>query len=93
MAELVARARDDRRFRRGRDEICAESRALPTRANGQLAVAYYALDAETGRYAAAAIDVLTLEGALIKEITAFVSPELFPAFGLPPELPADEQLR
>ena len=41
----------------------------------------------------AALDVLTLEGTLIKEITAFVTPELFPRFGLPPELPADEQLR
>ena len=37
---------------------------------------------ETGRYAASAIDVLTFEGALIKEITAFVPPELFPRFGL-----------
>jgi RNA polymerase sigma-70 factor (ECF subfamily) len=67
-------------------EFCAASRTVPTRANGQPAVAYYHLDAETGRYVAAALDLLTLEGAWIKEITAFVSPDLFPRFGLPPEL-------
>ena len=69
-------------------ETCAESRALPTRANGQPAIAYYHLDAETGRYLAAAIDVITLHGALIKEITAFVTPQAFASFGLPPEVPA-----
>jgi RNA polymerase sigma-70 factor, ECF subfamily len=67
-------------------EECAESRTVPTRANGQPAVAYYHLDAETGRYLPAAIDVVSLEGALIKEITAFVIPEIFPRFGLPGEL-------
>jgi RNA polymerase sigma-70 factor (ECF subfamily) len=67
-------------------QVCAESRTVPTRANGQPAVAYYHLDAETGRYLATAIDVITLEGALIKEITAFVSPEVFSRFGLPAEL-------
>jgi RNA polymerase sigma-70 factor, ECF subfamily len=67
-------------------EECAESRTVPTRANGQPAVAYYHLDAETGRYLPAAIDVVSLEGALIKEITAFVTPEIFPRFGLPDEL-------
>jgi RNA polymerase sigma-70 factor (ECF subfamily) len=67
-------------------EVCAESRAVPTRANGQPAVAYYHRDGETGRYAALAIDVLTLEGARIKEITAFITPEIFPSFDLPSEL-------
>ncbi len=74
-------------FSKAAREFCPESRAVPTRANGQLAVAYYQLDSETGRYAAAALDVLTLEGNLIKEITAFINPELFSAFGLPAELP------
>jgi hypothetical protein len=37
-------------------------------------------------YVPSAIDVLTLEGGLIKEITAFVTPEIFPRFGPPPEL-------
>jgi RNA polymerase sigma-70 factor (ECF subfamily) len=66
--------------------VCAEARGVPTRASGQPAIAYYALDGETGRYLASALDVLTLEGLLIKEITAFVTPEIFPRFGLPAEL-------
>jgi RNA polymerase sigma-70 factor, ECF subfamily len=73
-------------FARTAVEICAESRTLSTRANGQPAVAYYHLDAESGRYLPAALDVMTLEGAWIKEITAFVAPDLFSRFGLPPEL-------
>jgi ketosteroid isomerase-like protein len=76
-------------FAEAAHEFCAEARAIPTRANGQLAIAYYHLNAETGRYAASALDVLTLDGSLIKEITAFVNPELFPAFGLPAELSDD----
>jgi hypothetical protein len=32
------------------------------------------------------LDVLTLEGSRIKEITGFVMPEIFPRFGLPLEL-------
>ena len=67
-------------------EICAESRAIPTRANAQPAIAYYQLDADTGRWLAGAIDVLTFEGSQIKEITAFVTPEIFERFGLPAEL-------
>ena len=71
---------------RAAHEFCAEARAVPARANGQVAIAYYHLDADTGTYMPAAIDVLTFEGALIKEITAFVVPGIFPRFGLPPEL-------
>ena len=73
-------------FAKAAVEFCAEARAVPVRANAQPAVAYYSLDGETGRYRAAALDVLTFEGPLIKEITAFVSPEIFPRFGLAPEL-------
>ena len=63
------------------NEDCGETRTLPTpiRVNGQLGLASYSLDEETGRFVPAAIDVLTLEGGLIKEITAFITPELFPA--------------
>jgi hypothetical protein len=32
------------------------------------------------------IEVVTLRGDRISEIVAFMSPESFPAFGLPPEL-------
>jgi RNA polymerase sigma-70 factor (ECF subfamily) len=67
-------------------EICAKARMLPMRANGQLAVACYAEDAGSGRHLPLAIDVLTLEGALIKEITAFVMPQIFPRLRLPAEL-------
>jgi RNA polymerase sigma-70 factor (ECF subfamily) len=67
-------------------EVCAEARTVPTRANGQPAIAYYSVDDETGRWKASAIDVLTLDGTRIKEITGFVSPGLFAGFGLPPEL-------
>jgi RNA polymerase sigma-70 factor (ECF subfamily) len=67
-------------------EVCAEARTVPTRVNGQPAIAYYSVDDETGRWKASAIDVLTLDGTRIKEITGFVSPGLFAGFGLPPEL-------
>jgi RNA polymerase sigma-70 factor (ECF subfamily) len=73
-------------FAKAAAEFCAGSRAVPTHANGQVAIAYYHLDADTGRCLPAAIDVLAFEGALIKEITAFVTPGIFPRFGLPPEL-------
>jgi RNA polymerase sigma-70 factor, ECF subfamily len=73
-------------FAKTAHEFCAESRAVPTQANGQVAIAYYHKDADTGRYMPAAIDVITIEGVLIKDITAFIIPRLFPSFGLPPEL-------
>ena len=82
----------------GREEIaafsktaqhhCPETHRIPTCANAQLAIASYSLDSETGRHTASAIDVFTIEGSHIKEITAFVTPEVFPAFGLPPVLAA-----
>jgi hypothetical protein len=49
-------------------------------------VALYNLDAETGAYVSAAIDVFTFDGALITDITGFVKPEVFSRFGLPREL-------
>ena len=73
-------------FAKAAHEYCAQATSLPTRANGQIAIAYYHKDADTGRYKPAAIDVITLEGALIKDITGFVTPQIFPRFGLPPEV-------
>jgi RNA polymerase sigma-70 factor (ECF subfamily) len=67
-------------------DICARARTLPTRVNGQPAVACYGEDSDTGRHLPLAIDVLTLDGALIKKITAFITPQIFPRLGLPPEL-------
>jgi RNA polymerase sigma-70 factor, ECF subfamily len=66
---------------------CAPSRGVPTRASGQPAIAYYHLDAETGEYVAATIDVVTFDGERISDLTAFVDPALFPRFGLPARLP------
>ena len=67
-------------------DVCPPSRSIPARGNGQPAVAAYSLDPATGRWTAAALEILTLEGTVIKQITAFVTPELLPRFGLPAEL-------
>jgi RNA polymerase sigma-70 factor (ECF subfamily) len=63
-------------------------RHLLTRANGQPAIAWYILDAAGGTYRAASIEVLTLAGDLVEQITAFADAGFFPRFGLPDELPA-----
>jgi RNA polymerase sigma-70 factor, ECF subfamily len=60
---------------------------LPTRANGQPAVAGYLWDEQTGAFRPETIIVLTFRAARIEEITAFRSPALFPRFGLPEQLP------
>jgi RNA polymerase sigma-70 factor (ECF subfamily) len=61
-------------------------RLLPIAANGAPAFAQYAwIDAER-RLAPHGITVLTLDGDRIAEITAFLTPEAFPRFGLPPTL-------
>ncbi len=77
---------------RGRDVIAAFAaepvhRYVPTRANGQVANAAYRWNAEEGAYVAEALEVLTLEGAEVKEMIAFMTPEVFPRFGLPDALP------
>ena len=81
---------------RGRDTLvslaeaargnCPESRSVQITANGQAAIAYYSRDAE-GRFKPGAIDVIAFEGDRIKEVTAFVVPELFSLFDLPAEVP------
>ena len=73
-------------FAKEAHEFCAESLAVPIQASGQAAVAYYHLNADSGRYLPAALDVITFEGEQIAEITAFINLELFPAFALPAEL-------
>jgi RNA polymerase sigma-70 factor, ECF subfamily len=67
-------------------EYCAASLPVAVSANAQPAIAYYHLDAETGRYLPAAIDILTLDGSSIADITAFITPDVFSSFGLPREL-------
>jgi RNA polymerase sigma-70 factor (ECF subfamily) len=79
---------------RGRDAVIAflagtgrpRLRHLPARANGQPAVGWYLWDEERAVYLPASLEVLTLEGDQVREIHAFVFPELFPEFGLPTEL-------
>jgi RNA polymerase sigma-70 factor (ECF subfamily) len=61
-------------------------RLIPARANGQLAFGGYAWDDKTQSFTAHAVDVLTLRGAQIQEITAFLAPGAFRSFGLPANL-------
>jgi RNA polymerase sigma-70 factor, ECF subfamily len=61
---------------------------IPTHANGQAAVGCYMWDEEAGKYLSFCIDVLTLRGNKIAEVTAFIDRDVFPAFGLPDEFPA-----
>ncbi|GHJ41332.1 DNA-directed RNA polymerase sigma-70 factor [Streptomyces sp. TS71-3] len=60
-------------------------RLVPTRANGQPALAAYQHAGE-GRYEAYGVQVLTLIGPRIARITAFNDPSLVPTFGLAPAL-------
>jgi RNA polymerase sigma-70 factor (ECF subfamily) len=48
-------------------------RHVPTQANGQAALAVYCWDSEQETYLPFGLDVLTVEGGLIKEITAFIT--------------------
>jgi RNA polymerase sigma-70 factor, ECF subfamily len=77
---------------RGREVIAAFAaepvhRYVAAQANGQAANGAYRWDPQKGSYVAEALEVLTIEGTLVKAMTAFMTPELFPHFGLPAELP------
>jgi RNA polymerase sigma-70 factor (ECF subfamily) len=71
-------------------------RHIVVSANFQLAVAGYILDDDRGSYLASGLDVITLEGGHISDVTGFLSADVqgfepsvvFPRFGLPLELPA-----
>jgi RNA polymerase sigma-70 factor (ECF subfamily) len=60
--------------------------AVPAVANGQPALAIYRRAAD-GIRRAYCVQVLALRGSRIAGIVAFLDPGLFPAFGLPAELP------
>ena len=60
-------------------------RVTPVHANGQLAFGFYLWDEATSSFAAHDVVVLTLDGALIADLTAFLTPEVFERFGLPRE--------
>ncbi len=64
---------------------------VQTWSNGQLAFGTYAYDPNRDLYVPHAIDVLTLRGTKVSAITAFIDAEIFPAYGLPTELPADQR--
>jgi RNA polymerase sigma-70 factor (ECF subfamily) len=61
-------------------------RHIATRANRQPAAAVYMRAPGESAFLPLAIDVLRVEDGRIAEINAFVLPELFPRFGLPPSL-------
>jgi RNA polymerase sigma-70 factor (ECF subfamily) len=56
-------------------------RHVPTRANGQLAVGCYIWSDETQSYRAAVLDVITLEGTKVRDVTGFLAPWLYARFG------------
>jgi RNA polymerase sigma-70 factor (ECF subfamily) len=72
--------------RQGFDPAFGRLRTLATAANRQPAAAHYLRRPGESAYRPLALDVLGIEGARITEITSFVTPALFPAFGLPPAL-------
>jgi RNA polymerase sigma-70 factor (ECF subfamily) len=73
-------------------------RLVPTRANGQISFGAYAWEQGRRCYTPLSLDVLTLDGAAVTDITSFVSPqtsgpdrerfaaEVFDRFGLPSQL-------
>ena len=77
-----------------REPLRERWRHRATRANGQLAVGCYLPDPATGRFGAAVLDVLTLDGDRIAAVTAFIFREsrqepparAFARFGLPADL-------
>jgi len=63
-------------------------RHVPARANGQLAIGCYMWDVSRGKYVGTVLDVLTVRVDHIREVTSFITPEVFTRFGLPDELSA-----
>lgn len=82
VSTVVAKPRCHRRLRGG-----SVHRYLATRANGQTANAAYRWDPEKASYVAEALEILTFEGSRMRQMTAFMIPEVFQRFGLPDRLP------
>jgi RNA polymerase sigma-70 factor (ECF subfamily) len=83
---------------RGREQVAAflggellggatRWRLIPFRANGQLAFGGYAWDATAQAFLPRVVDVLTLRGAQVQEITAFLTPGAFGGLDLPATIP------
>jgi RNA polymerase sigma-70 factor, ECF subfamily len=68
-----------------RGPLSIPRRFLPIRSNAQPAFGTYRWVEEEGRYVPNAIHVITLRGTEIVDATCFLSPPLFPLFGLPAE--------
>jgi RNA polymerase sigma-70 factor, ECF subfamily len=66
---------------------CGSWRHIPTSANGQAAVGCYLWNNDADAHLSWSINVLTLRGEQIAEITSFIGPEHFAPFGLPASLP------
>ena len=72
-AGIAGRRRSRRSSPARRSPASGDWRHLPTRVSGQAAIAAYTRDAETGAYLPFALDVLTLRGERIQEITSFIT--------------------
>lgn len=66
---------------------CGSWRHLPTSSNGQPSVACYLWDDASSAHRAWSINVFTLRGEHITEITSFIGSDHFAPFGLPTSLP------
>ena len=84
---------------RGREQVAAFMRGylltprtrwrlIRTSANGQPATAAYLWVEQAGAFMPDSLVILTLRGREIEEIMAFLSPEIFPTFGLPASIAA-----
>jgi RNA polymerase sigma-70 factor (ECF subfamily) len=69
----------------GFDPAFGQLRSVAVGANLQPAAAHYLRRPGESEFRPLALDVLRVDGGRIAEITSFVFPELFAAFGLPPE--------
>ena len=69
-----------------RSAAAGRFRFLATGSNRQLAAASYVRESAGRPYRPLAIDVLRIEADVVAEITTFLRPDLFGAFGLPPTL-------
>ncbi len=63
-------------------------RLIPARANGQVAFGAYAWDDQTQAFMPHAVNMVTLRGTRIEEITAFLTPGAFRRLGLPGTIPS-----
>ena len=63
-------------------------RFVPAYANGQLAFGTYRWDPRTSVFTAAALDLIAIRGTAVAEVVSFLTPAVFPSFGLPMISPA-----